>query len=193
MPVFRNTWRNIKVTRKSSSVYIDDDNRPSAAVQPIFNINSGPSPPSQVPQQFVLPPQLFQQLPESQHQQPQIHLQQQSQQQQQIPQRPQQLYPGLQNIMTPSGVIHLNLYTIQLPNGNNTYSSIKIFRKVPDERLKKHVNNRYIWSDEHDRRICLERIGDLSSWMPLEMSQSLKTHIQNSIEKKKKNNLLVSS
>ncbi|EFO89611.1 hypothetical protein CRE_07333 [Caenorhabditis remanei] len=120
MPVFRNTWRNIKVTRKSSSVYIDDDNRPSAAVQPIFNINSGPSPPSQVPQQFVLPPQLFQQLPGSQQQQPQIHLQQQSQQQQ-IPQRPQQLYPGLQNIMTPSGVIHLNLYTIQLPNGNNTY------------------------------------------------------------------------
>ncbi|EFO89917.1 hypothetical protein CRE_07334 [Caenorhabditis remanei] len=64
-------------------------------------------------------------------------------------------------------------------------------RKVPDERLKKHVNNRYIWSDEHDRRICLERIGDLSSWMPLEMSQSLKTHIQNSIEKKEEEQLKI--
>lgn len=123
LPVFRNTWRNIKVTRKSSSVYIDDDNRPSAAVQPIFNINSAPAPPaSQAPQQFVLPPQLLQQLSGAQLQQSMQQQQTQSQQQQQqIPQRPQHLYPGPSNIMTPSGIIHLNLYTIQLPSGNNNY------------------------------------------------------------------------
>ncbi|CAL2049619.1 unnamed protein product [Caenorhabditis brenneri] len=121
LPVFRTTWRNIKVTRKSSSVYIDDDNKPSATVQPIFNINSAPAPPApQVPQQFVLPPQLLQQLSAAQLQQP-IQQQQTQPQQQQIPQRPQHLYPGPSNIMTPSGIIHLNLYTIQLPSGNNNY------------------------------------------------------------------------
>ncbi|UMM40071.1 hypothetical protein L5515_016847 [Caenorhabditis briggsae] len=123
LPIFRSTWRNIKVTRKSSSVYIDDDNKPTPAVQPIFNINSGPTPVAQpVPQQIMLPPQLLQQYAGPQvHQVPPAPA---SQQQTQIPQRPQQLYPAqpqTQNIMTPSGVIHLNLYTIQLPNGNNTY------------------------------------------------------------------------
>lgn len=124
LPVFRSTWRNIKVTRKSSSVYIDDDNKPTPAVQPIFNINSGPTSPQQpVPQQILLPPQLIQQFAGAQFQQNQMHQQQQPsvQPQQQFPQRPQHLYPAPQNIMTPSGVIHLNLYTIQLPNGNNTY------------------------------------------------------------------------
>ncbi|PIC12282.1 hypothetical protein B9Z55_028518 [Caenorhabditis nigoni] len=126
LPIFRSTWRNIKVTRKSSSVYIDDDNKPTPAVQPIFNINSGPTPVAQpVPQQIMLPPQLLQQYAGPQvHQVPPAPA---SQQQTQIPQRPQQLYPAqpqTQNIMTPSGVIHLNLYTIQLPNGNNTYGTV---------------------------------------------------------------------
>ncbi|CCD71586.1 MARVEL domain-containing protein [Caenorhabditis elegans] len=124
LPVFRTTWRNIKVTRKSSSVYIDGDNAPVPPVQPIFNINSGPPAAQPAPQQIMIPPQLFnQQMPQLQNPQQHNQISQQTQSQMLQPQRPQQLYPASSAIMQPSGVIHLNLYTIQLPNGHQTYTT----------------------------------------------------------------------
>ncbi|CAI2356643.1 unnamed protein product [Caenorhabditis sp. 36 PRJEB53466] len=109
LPVYKNTWRNIKATRKSSSVYIDGDKNQGAPVQPIFNINSAPpQPPAPppVPPQILLPQQFLSQpgFPQLQTQQP--------------------VYPGqASSIMTSMGTIHLNLYSIQLPNGTSTFLS----------------------------------------------------------------------